>query len=200
MFFQRHRCTEPGGRLILRDSDQIMYNHERPPPPEGQEPDVATYMQGTSIVANVNRIFAGGALKRGFLVRCALLPLSNTKSHSPSDRALSQPFLKMAETASLRVLSSRRVEVPFGNYCDSYTGIDGTSLSKHKAVSIENFVQLLNMISKFMVKNGGLELTNGTVITSEEDRQVLMGEVARFVNEGGSMFVSEWVIERPFEP
>ena len=56
-----------------------MYNHERPPPPEGQEPDVAAYMQGTSIVANVNRIFAGGALKRGFLVRCALLPLRNAK-------------------------------------------------------------------------------------------------------------------------
>ena len=106
----------------------------------------------------------------------------------------------MIETASLRVLSSRQVEIPFGKHCDSRTGIDGTSLSKHKAFSVENFVQLLNMISKSMMKNGGIELANGTVISSEEERQVLMGDVARFVNEGGSMFVSEWVIERPFEP
>jgi hypothetical protein len=105
----------------------------------------------------------------------------------------------MIEAASLRVLSSRRVEVPFGNRCDSYTGRDGTTLSKYKAVSIENYVQLLNMISKDMTKNGGLELANGTVISSEEERQLLMGEVTRFVNEGGSAFVSEWVVERPFE-
>jgi hypothetical protein len=104
----------------------------------------------------------------------------------------------MVETASLRVVSSRRVDVPFGNYCDSYTGIDGTSLSKHKAVSIENCIRLINMISKFMMNDGGLELANGTIISSEEERQVLMGEVARFVNEGGSTFVSEWIIERPF--
>ena len=105
----------------------------------------------------------------------------------------------MIEAASLRVLSSRRVEVPFGNYCDFYTGTDDTSLSKYKAVSIENRVQLLNMVSKDMLKNGGIELANGTVISSEEERQILMEDVARFVNEGGSMFVSEWVVERPFE-
>jgi len=171
----------PGGHLIIRDGEHIMFNHERPPPPEGQEPDVAACMQGTSIVANVNRIFSGGALRRGFLVS-----------------VLSQPFLQILETASLRVVSSRRVEVPFGNNCDFYTGIDGTSLSKLKAVTIENCTRLINMISKFMVNNGGLELANGTIILSEEERQVLMGEVARFISEGGSTFVSEWIIERPF--
>ena len=105
----------------------------------------------------------------------------------------------MIEAASLRVLSSRRVEIPFGNYCDSYTGADGTSLSKHKAVSISNQVQLLNMLSKDMVKNGGIELANGTVISSEEERRMLMGDVARLVSEGGSTILSEWVVERPFE-
>ena len=119
------------------------------------------------------------------------------ESHSPSDRVLSQPFLQMVETASLRVVSSRRVEVPFGNYCDFFTGIDGTTLSKHKAVSIENCIRLLNMISKFMMNNGELELANGTVISSEEERQALMGEIARFIHEGGSTFVSEWIMERP---
>ena len=103
----------------------------------------------------------------------------------------------MLETASLRVVSSRRVEVPFGNYCDSYTGRDGTSLSKHKAVSIENCIRLINMISKSMMNNGGLELANGNIISNEVERQVLMGEVARFVNGGGSTFVSEWIIEQP---
>lgn len=47
-----------------------MYDQEHPPPPEGQEPDVAAYMQGTSILANVNRIVAGGALRKGFVVGC----------------------------------------------------------------------------------------------------------------------------------
>jgi hypothetical protein len=105
----------------------------------------------------------------------------------------------MIEAASLRVVSSRRVEVPFGNYCDSYTGIDGTSLSKYKAISAENMVQLLNMMSMDMMKNGGLELANGTVISSEEERQMLMGDLARFVNKGGWNFFSEWVVERPFD-
>ena len=122
------------------------------------------------------------------------------KRHSPSNRVLSEPFLQMVETASLRVVSSRRVEIPFGKYCDSCIGIDDSSLSKYKAVSVENYVQLLNMISKFMMKNGGIELANGIVISNEVERQVLMGELARFINEGGHMFISEWVIERPFEP
>ena len=125
---------------------------------------------------------------------------SASKRHLPSDRVLTQAFLQMVETASLRVVSSQRVEIPFGKYCDSRTGIDGSSLSKYKAVSVENYVQLLNMISKFMMKNGGIELANGIVISNEVERQVLMGELARFVNEGGSIFISEWVIERPIEP
>jgi hypothetical protein len=104
----------------------------------------------------------------------------------------------MIEAASLRVVSSRRVKVPYGNYCDSYTGIDGTSLSKYKAVSFENMVQILNMISKDMMKNGGVELADGTVISSEEERQMLMGDLARFVNKGVSKVFSEWVVERPF--
>jgi hypothetical protein len=105
----------------------------------------------------------------------------------------------MIEAAPLRVISSRRVEVPFGNHCDSYSGIDGTSLSKYKAVSVENLVQgLVSMISKDMMKNGGIELANGTVISSEEEQQMLPADVTRFVNEGGSTFISEWVIELPF--
>ena len=63
------------------------------------------------------------------------------ESLSASDR-LSYHFFQMIEAASLRVLSFQRVEIPFGNYCDFYTGIDGTSLSKYKAVSIENYVQI----------------------------------------------------------
>ena len=60
----------------------MMFNDERPPPPgpADQEPDVASYMQGTSIIANANRIFAGGALRRDFVVGCALPPLSYAKS------------------------------------------------------------------------------------------------------------------------
>jgi hypothetical protein len=51
-----------------------MYNHEHPPPPEGQELDAAAYMQGTSIFANINRILIGGALRKGFVVGYTFLP------------------------------------------------------------------------------------------------------------------------------
>ncbi|KAF8492967.1 S-adenosyl-L-methionine-dependent methyltransferase, partial [Russula emetica] len=158
----------PGGHLVVRDCDLIMYNHEHPPPPEGQEPDAAAYMQGTSIIANVNRIITGGALRKGFVV------------------GLSYDLSKMFGDASLRVLSSRRAELPLGNHCGFYTGIDGTSLSKYKAASVKNFVQLLDMMSKDMMKDGGLELANGTIISSENERQALMGDIMHFVSEGGS--------------
>ena len=105
----------------------------------------------------------------------------------------------MCKAASLRVISSRRVEIPTGNYCDSFTGIDGTSLSKFKAVSTKNNVQVLNMISLAMVKNGGIELANGAVISNEEERQALMEDMTRFVSEGASIFFFECVIERPFQ-
>jgi hypothetical protein len=104
----------------------------------------------------------------------------------------------MFGAASLRVISSRRVEIPLGNYCDFYTGTDGTSLSKYKAISVKNSVQLLDMMSKGMMKDGGLELANGTVISSENERQALMEDIMHFVSEGGSGIISEWVVERPF--
>ena len=59
MFCSHHRYTGPGGHIVIRDSDLIMYDHEHPPPPEGQEPDAAAYMQGTPTVTNVNRIMEG---------------------------------------------------------------------------------------------------------------------------------------------
>ena len=105
----------------------------------------------------------------------------------------------MCEAASLRVISSRRVEYPIGNYCDSFTGIDGTSLSKFKSVSIKNCVQLCDMISIAMMRNGSFELANGAVISNEEGRRVLMEDVARFVSEGASSFFFECVVERPFQ-
>ena len=84
-----------------------------------------------------------------------------------------------------------------GNYCDSFTGIDGTSLSKFKEVTIKNNVQVLNMISLAMVKNGGIELANGAVISNEEERQVLMEDMTRLLSQGASIFFFECVIERP---
>jgi hypothetical protein len=116
---------------------------------------------------------------------------------SQSD-SLSYHLTEMCEAASLRVISSRRVEIPMGNYCDSFTGIDGTSLSKFKAVSIKSNVQVFNTVSIAMM-NGGLELANGAVISNEEERRVLMEDVASFISEGGSTGFFECVVEWPFE-
>ena len=77
IFCPNHRYAGPGGRIVIRDADIIVYSREHPPPPEGQEPDTAAYMQGTSTVANVNRIVVEGALQRGFVVGYALLLLGN---------------------------------------------------------------------------------------------------------------------------
>ena len=105
----------------------------------------------------------------------------------------------MCEAASLRIISSRRVRIPIGGYCDSSTGRDGTSLSKFKAVSIKNLVQLLNTMSIAMMQNGGFELADRVVISSEEERRVLMQDVACFISEGCSMFFVECVVKQPLE-
>jgi transcription termination factor Rho len=52
-----------------------------------------------------------------------------------------------------------------------------------------------------MMKNVSHELANGTVISGEDYLQMLkrLWGTSRFVNEGGSMFVSKSIVERPFE-
>jgi hypothetical protein len=76
--------------------------------------------------------------------------------------------------------------------------MDGTSLSKYKDISVMNFVKLLDMMSKDMMKDGGLELANGIIISSENERQALVEDIIHFVSKGGSGITSEWVVERPF--
>jgi hypothetical protein len=73
--------AEPGGHLLVRDGDLITYNRETLPPPEGQEPNIAASLQGTSNVANINRIFAGEALKRGFVVGCVFFTFESRTQH-----------------------------------------------------------------------------------------------------------------------
>jgi len=91
MFCPHRRRTGPGGHLVIRDGDLIMYDHEHPPPSESQEPDAAAYMQGTSVVANVNRIIVGGALQRGLVVGYALPPLGDSKPLTERQVILSPP-------------------------------------------------------------------------------------------------------------
>ena len=76
--------AEPGGRLLVRDGDLITYNREHPPPPEGHEPNIAASLQGRSNAAVINRIFAGEALKRGFVVGYAFLFLKPRTENSSS--------------------------------------------------------------------------------------------------------------------
>ncbi|KAH9044029.1 S-adenosyl-L-methionine-dependent methyltransferase [Lactarius hengduanensis] len=58
----------PGGHLILRDADLLVFTHENPPPLEGQELDIVAYTQGKSTLATINRICSGLAIRRGFVV------------------------------------------------------------------------------------------------------------------------------------
>ena len=58
----------PGGYLVLRDGDPLMFTHENPPPLEGHKPDLMAYTQGSSTLATINRIYSGWALRQGFVV------------------------------------------------------------------------------------------------------------------------------------
>jgi len=98
------------------------------------------------------------------------------------------------------VLSSQRAYAPFGNYCDSYKGKNGTSLSEYKAFNISTYVEASNKITRAATRGGVLELADGARIETEEGRLALMEEVTRSVIDGGFMIVSDWVAVRPPGP
>jgi hypothetical protein len=105
----------------------------------------------------------------------------------------------MLEEASLQVISVQDPLVPFGNYCDIQKGLNGASFSAFKAHTIENCIKVLDMVSRTMMKGGGLERADGIQIVNEEGRQALMEEITRSLGEGGLMVVSDWVAMRPIE-
>lgn len=70
---------------------------------------------------------------------------------------------------------------------------------KHKDPTIPSYVSLMNSITIASMKAGNLELADGTRITTEEQRLVLMEELRQCVIEGGCMIVSDWVGVRPSE-
>ncbi|KAH9044009.1 hypothetical protein EDB84DRAFT_1638129 [Lactarius hengduanensis] len=147
---------QPGGHLILRDIDFMVFTHENPSL-EGQEPNLVT--QSKSTLATINRIFSGWVLRQG---------------GGSSDHTLSYHFRKMLQDASLRVLSYTRALSPHGKYCSSHKGLNWTSLSEF-ATSSSHVVTLA------MMKAGCLELGDGTRIVDEEERKALMRELQHFV-------------------
>ncbi|KAI9458375.1 hypothetical protein BJY52DRAFT_1372589 [Lactarius psammicola] len=176
--------NEPGGYLILRDSDLVKFTHENPPAPlegQGPEPDFVAYTQGESTLATINRILSGWALRQGFVV------------------GLSYHFRKMLQEASLQVLSSTRALAPYGQYCGSHKGLNGTSLSEFTESSSQGFSQVLEVVTSAMMKAGCLELGDGTRITDEEGRKALMKELTNLEESGTLLPLSEWVAVRPLE-
>ncbi|KAH8980792.1 S-adenosyl-L-methionine-dependent methyltransferase [Lactarius akahatsu] len=170
---------KPGGHLTLRDADLVTLTHEKPPPLDGQEPDIAAYTQGKSTFATINRILSGWALLQGFEIR------------------LSYHLQKMLQDASLQVLSSTRVLAPHGEYCSSHKGPNGTSLSEFTTSSSQSLSYILDSVTSAMMKAGCLELGDGTRIADEEERKALMREVQHFVEGGIFLSLSEWVAVRP---
>ncbi|KAH9074935.1 S-adenosyl-L-methionine-dependent methyltransferase [Lactarius deliciosus] len=169
----------PGGHLILRDTDPFLFTHDNPPPQEGQEPDIVAYTQGTSTLATINRICSGWAIRRGLVV------------------GLSYHLRKMLQDASFQVLSSTRALAPHGEYCASHKGLNGTSISGYTSFSLQNFSQVMNVLTSAMMEAGGLEFGDGTRIAGEDERQVLMKELRDFAEGGIVLLMSEWVVMRP---
>jgi len=103
----------------------------------------------------------------------------------------------MLQDASFQVLSSTRALSPRGEYCASHKGLNGSPFSEFTAFTLQNFSQVINVVTSAMMKAGCLELGDGTQITDEEERQVLIKELRGFA-EGGFLFpLSEWVVVRP---
>jgi len=169
----------PGGYLVLRDGDPLMFTHENPPPLEGHKPDLMAYTQGNSTLATINRIYSGWALRQGFVV------------------GLSYHFRDMLRDASFQLLSSTRALAPTGQYCDFYRGLNETPLSEFTAFSLQSFSQVFDVLTSAMMDAGCLELGDGTRIADEVERLALMKELRHFA-EGGLLFLmSEWVVRRP---
>ena len=103
----------------------------------------------------------------------------------------------MLQDASLQVFSSTRALVPHGEYCASYKGLKGTSLSEFTVSSSQSISQILNVMTSAMMKAGCLELGDGTRIVDEEERKALMKELRDFVEGGILLPLSEWVAVRP---
>ncbi|KAH8988428.1 hypothetical protein EDB86DRAFT_3081541 [Lactarius hatsudake] len=131
---------------------------QKPPPLDGQEPDIAAYTQGKSTFATINRILSGWALQQGF------------------DIGLSYHFQKMLQDASLQVLSSTRALAPHGEYCLSHKGPNETSLSEFTVSSSQSLSHILDSVTLAMMKTGCLELGDGIRIADEEERKALMRE------------------------
>ena len=62
------RGEAPGGYLILKEIDPVLYTRDDPPPTDGLPHDVGTQMHGTKLVNSMNRLFAGYAIEKGFIV------------------------------------------------------------------------------------------------------------------------------------
>jgi hypothetical protein len=106
----------------------------------------------------------------------------------------------MLEESSFIVLSSQRVSVPFGNFCDSVKSRNGAPLSKYKALTLSNYLQISGMIMLAGMRGGGvLDLVDGTHIATEGGRLALMDELGRSLIEGGFMIASDWVAVRTRE-
>jgi hypothetical protein len=139
------------------------------PPSEGQKPDAAAYMQGTSVITNVNRLFVGGALGRGFVVGYAVLPKIYSYPFHPVTAYLiaSPKCLKQLRYVSFFPDVSRypleTIVIP--------TPEPMAPLLKYTAFSIKNYIQLFNTMEMVAMKNGETELANGTVISREGERQ-----------------------------
>ncbi|KAI9440844.1 S-adenosyl-L-methionine-dependent methyltransferase, partial [Lactarius indigo] len=174
-----HDLLRPGGHLILRECDPLAFTHEIPPPLEGYEADIVTYTQGKSALATINRIYSGLALRQGLITN------------------LSYHLRKMLQDSSFQILLSMRARAPYGGYCTSHNGLNGTPLSEFTAFTTQNISQVTDVATSAMMKAGCLESSDGIRVTDEEGRQALVKELRDFTEGGFLLILSEWVVVRP---
>ncbi|KAI0317273.1 S-adenosyl-L-methionine-dependent methyltransferase [Amylostereum chailletii] len=169
---------KPGGYLVLKESDPVIYTPRNPPPAEGATHDLDACMDGPSVVHAMNSIFTGLALKSGFVV------------------GLSYRFADLLAAASFHVVASERALSPTGALCATQRGLRDAALAEFAEFSAENMNTVFDVLSKVLLSKGALEAPRGVVVGGEEERVRLLGKIREVVDEGTLVVMSEWVAQK----
>jgi hypothetical protein len=103
----------------------------------------------------------------------------------------------MLEAASFKVAFQRVINFPLGRSCRLVQDNGGESLAEYATMTSEGLRTVSDVFTKRMLSENCLEVPRGTKITNEEDRQKIVDEIHRGVEEEGLYTVfSEWVARK----
>jgi hypothetical protein len=99
------------------------------------------------------------------------------------------------ESTSFSLVHSKSVKAPIGRLCETFTGLDGSSLSEYAEFMTENLRQISETLFEKVTPPD--ILGSHLKIAKEEEKKDLVNEFLRFsVAEGMYSVTTEWVAEK----